>query len=511
MKERIVMLCGMAAMLLTPLSTRCLAQTIAVKSGDSIAFMGDSITEQAWDSANGHWGWNSPVGHIHLIMDALEANGIKATAIPAGRSGHKSNDMLERLQRDVLDKKPTWLTLSCGVNDVAMLFDGGGGVALPTFKTNITAIVEQAQAAGIKVMILTVTPIYEEQPTNKHNLAVVGYNDFLRALVREKHCLLADLSADMQARRAELVKATGNPGRQVTADGVHLNTEGSMVTATGILRAFGFTSAQLRRAREAWMEISGAVILPGPPQSVSMRQFEQLQEVADERKCRLDVLVAETCSAAISNLLKAAPSPAPQGNLNLGKIMPLGDSITKGAPAGAYRDPLFALLKKGGRTFKFVGSLTENPTAALTAASQDHHEGHSSMGMSWIGDHVKEFFAANPPDVILLAIGANDIGGATVPELNARMDKLVTDIYLLAPNVKLYLASVTPQTGPAMAKIREFNQLIPGIVASHQAKGRPVTYVSMDALGLSDLEDNVHPNVSGSRKMAEAWYDALVN
>ena len=306
MEKRIVMLCGINALLLTSLSTRSLAQTIAVKSGDSIAFMGDSITEQAWDSANGHWGWNSPVGHIHLIMDALEANGIKATAIPAGRSGHKSNDMLERLQRDVLDKKPTWLTLSCGVNDVAMLFDGGGGVALPTFKTNITAIVEQAQAAGIKVMILTVTPIYEEQPTNKYNSAVVGYNDFLRALAKEKKCLLADLSTDMLARRVELVKATGNQGRQVTADGVHLNSQGSFVWATGILRTFGFKKDQILNAREAWLDIPNAVKLPGQLQSVSLRQLEQLQKLADQRKTRLDVLIGETFSSAVSNLLKTA-------------------------------------------------------------------------------------------------------------------------------------------------------------------------------------------------------------
>ena len=192
----------MTALLLMPLGTRCPAQGIAVKNGDSIAFMGDSITKQAWDSANGHWGWNSPVGHIHLVMDALEANGIKATAIPSGRSGQTYRAMLERLQRDVLDQKPTWMTLSCGVNDLGMLLDGGEGVALPEFKTNVTAIVTQAQAAGIKVMLLTVTPIYEEQPNNKYELPLVGYNDFLRALAKEKKCLLVDLNADMPARRA---------------------------------------------------------------------------------------------------------------------------------------------------------------------------------------------------------------------------------------------------------------------------------------------------------------------
>ena len=305
MKKRTVMLCGITALLLTSLSTLGLAQTNAVKNGDSIAFMGDSITEQAWDSANGHWGWNSPLGHIHLIMDALEANGIKATAIPAGRSGHTSRDMLKRLQTDVLDKKPTWLILNCGVNDVGPWNAGGkDGVMLSEYKSNITAIVEQTQAASVKVMVSTITPIYEDQPTNDANRLCVDYNNFLRVLAREKKCLLVDLSVDMLARRTEL----GNKGNTVTSDGVHLNTEGSFVWATGILRTFGFKKDQILNAREAWLDIPNAVKLPGQLQSVSLRQLEQLQKLADQRKTRLDVLISETFTGTIRNLLKMAGS-----------------------------------------------------------------------------------------------------------------------------------------------------------------------------------------------------------
>ena len=141
-------------------------------------------------------------------------------------------------------------------------------------------------------------------------------------------------------------------------------------------------------------------------------------------------------SAAI---LLAIAWTATAADKDLGRIMPLGDSITKGAPAGAYRDPLFTLLKESGCAFRFVGSLTENPTAALTAAGQDRHEGHSGMGMSWIDDHLKELLAANPPDRLLLAIGANDVGGATVPELRARMDKLVADVFALRDAARLNL------------------------------------------------------------------------
>ena len=42
-------------------------------------------------------------------------------------AGHKSNDMLARLEADVLSKNPQWMTLSCGVNDV---WHGNKGVPL---------------------------------------------------------------------------------------------------------------------------------------------------------------------------------------------------------------------------------------------------------------------------------------------------------------------------------------------------------------------------------------------
>ena len=84
---------------------------------------------------------------------------MKIQIIPAGVSGNTSKDMLARLDKDVLSKKPQWMTLSCGVNDV---WHGVNGVPLDQYKQNITSIVDQAQAAGIKVVILTATMIGEE-------------------------------------------------------------------------------------------------------------------------------------------------------------------------------------------------------------------------------------------------------------------------------------------------------------------------------------------------------------
>jgi len=70
---------------------------IAVKSGDKIAFLGDSITAA---------GWENPAGYVRLVMAGLAANGIIAEAVPTGVNGHKSDQMLARLETDVLGKKP---------------------------------------------------------------------------------------------------------------------------------------------------------------------------------------------------------------------------------------------------------------------------------------------------------------------------------------------------------------------------------------------------------------------
>ncbi len=192
----------------------------ALKSGDKLAFLGDSITQ----GGAGH-----PGGYVRLVISGLAANDLKVEPIPAGISGHKSNQMLERLDRDVLSKKPTWMTLSCGVNDV---WHGANGVPFDAYQKNITAIVDQAQSAGIKVMILTSTMIGEDA-ANDNNKKLAEYNAFLRKLAVDKKCLLADLNADMQAA----IKPAAAGGKQVdlqlTSDGVHMGPLGDRLMATG--------------------------------------------------------------------------------------------------------------------------------------------------------------------------------------------------------------------------------------------------------------------------------------
>ena len=224
------------------LSSATLSAEIVIKNGDKIGFLGDSITAQ---------GNSMHCGYINLVITALQVNGVKAVKVPAGISGHKSNQMLARMDKDVLAKKPQHMTLSCGVNDV---WHGKRGVPLDQYKVNIRKIVEKAQAAGVKVYILTATMISENQQA-KNNQKLIAYNDFLRQLAKEKNCVLVDLNKDMQAEIAAVKKKYPNfKGNYLTVDGVHMNPLGNMMMARGILKAFGLTDAQLAKAYSAWMD-----------------------------------------------------------------------------------------------------------------------------------------------------------------------------------------------------------------------------------------------------------------
>lgn len=258
---------------------------IAVKTGEKIAFLGDSITQG---------GWSNPAGYVNLVIAGLAANGVNATPIPAGISGHKSNQMLDRPERDVLSKKPNWMTLSCGVNDV---WHGKFGVPLDaaqaaaqtyekrgtepdkgTYQSNITQIVERAQAAGAQPVILTATVIKEDlnSPENK---ALAPYNEFLRQLAKDKKLRIADLNTTFQER----IKAANTPGKNAfTGDGVHMNGEGNKLMALGVLKALGLDEAQLKKAQEAWPALESKAV-DAAKAAAAKKAAEAVKKAADAK------------------------------------------------------------------------------------------------------------------------------------------------------------------------------------------------------------------------------------
>ena len=212
---------------------------VLVRSGDRIVFLGDSITHQG----GGSEGW------CGLVVSGLRSIGIEADPVNAGRGGNTSRDMAARFENDVISKKPAWMTLMCGTND-----NPNHGLPLEESKNNIRTIVEKTQAAGIKVLILTM-------PVRGGNLNENAYNEFIREFAKEKGIPIADVFAEMKKTLMEY-KAEHpdlppkSPPLLTIADGTHMNPRGNQVIAECVLAAFGLSPEQLSKAKASWTSIS---------------------------------------------------------------------------------------------------------------------------------------------------------------------------------------------------------------------------------------------------------------
>ena len=204
-------------------------------------------------------------------------------------------------------------------------------------------------------------------------------------------------------------------------------------------------------------------------------------------------------------LVFSAPLPAADAV----KIMPLGDSITRGWYGSiyywGYRQPLYVNLTNGGYDFDFVGS------QALGSFPDPDHEGHDGWGADQILANLSTYLSAHTPDIILLHIGTNDItyGNQDVNEVN---DILATiDDYSESATVILALII---NRNPYNYATTQFNEDVNNMALNRIASGDDIIIVDMEsALNYpTDINwDGLHPNDSGYAKMAEVWYNALVD
>ena len=235
----------------TPSASVAPDDSVIVKSGDRIAFLGDSITA----------GGASHGAFCRLVVHGLKTKGIRTSQVYAGVPGNKSSDMLLRLDGDVLSKKPDWVVLAVGVNDIwhgdptvkigVFQAKPGMGVGLEDYRRYVTRIVERTRAAGARVILTTITPI-KEDPDFKLNVKSREYNAFLHDLAKRKGLPIAKLNEMMFGAIAE-AKARGEEIR-LAGDGVHPVKAGHYLMAKGILQAMGLTDEEVALAEDEWDE-----------------------------------------------------------------------------------------------------------------------------------------------------------------------------------------------------------------------------------------------------------------
>ena len=207
-----------------------------------IVIVGDSITD----------GGKYPGGYVWLLERYLSAlyPDRKIKIVNAGIPGHKASDMQARFQKDAIDQKPDLVMINVGVNDVWHAFfdfpknqfypQGNlpAGVPLAEYREKITQMVLAAKAAGIRVVLLSPTPIGEilDSPENRR---LQEYIAAMREIALQNKCLFIDLNGPCREVIGTYQKHAGKTLNLLAADGVHPNPSGYRIIAFTILRGLG--------------------------------------------------------------------------------------------------------------------------------------------------------------------------------------------------------------------------------------------------------------------------------
>lgn len=319
------------------------APEFALKDGDRVVFFGDSITEQRL--------YTTYVEHFVLTHYPDR----RVTFINTGWGGDKvaGNECqpcagvggMARIKRDVIDHKPTVVTLLFGMNDGRYRdFDEA---TLKVYADGLMAIIRELKNrtnARIYVMTPTVYDGTRHTPwsqTERYNEVLDRYSEAAKRIAAAENLPVIDLhsattEALMQAKKQD-------PSYTFLNDGVHPEADGQLVMAAEMLRALG---------------------APGGGEEITRRMTVEENKPADF-----------TVSAPLS-----WPVPQPSERLrgvrpeimNLGKV---GLRITglapgkyrvtiDGADAGEYTDenlaggiPLAALSQKAAEESRAVASL----------------------------------------------------------------------------------------------------------------------------------------------------------
>ena len=207
-----------------------------------IVMMGDSITQIG----------ATPHGYVtlidHALKEAYPTHGFEV--INVGIGGQKAPDMHARFKKDVLDRHPDMVMISVGVNDVWHDFrnpewtardasgHSGRGIKLDVHLTELEAMVTEAKSAGIKVVMLSPTVVYEDLNCDE-NKRMASYVDAQHRLADKNQVPFVNLNKSFRSVIGAFQKEAGKTQLLLTIDGVHLNDQGNTLMANDILKTLG--------------------------------------------------------------------------------------------------------------------------------------------------------------------------------------------------------------------------------------------------------------------------------
>jgi lysophospholipase L1-like esterase len=205
-------------------------QKVELKKGDRIIFFGDSLTALAGKEEPKN---QVTKGYIRIVRETLHTihptKDITVDWVATG--GHTVPDLLKRVDRDVIAKKPTIVVIQIGCNDARRIPPN-------VFKASLEELIDKLQQANIRVVQCTLTSVGEKNDgTNKDDPKLEEFAEIEREVAKAKKVPLNDLRKAFMAYWKKN-NPDNKPSGVLTYDGNHFNDAGHKFVAEQMLKKF---------------------------------------------------------------------------------------------------------------------------------------------------------------------------------------------------------------------------------------------------------------------------------
>jgi len=196
-----------------------------IHANDTILFTGDSITDCGRDRLNpAHLGF----GYVSYAAAQLQA----AVASPAltifnrGISGNRANDLVSRVQADLVQLKPTVVSILIGINDTWRRYDSKDATSAEVFEENYRSLLTTIKTElGARVVLLE--PFLLHVPADRY-----AWREDLNPKIDVTRKLAVEFGAELIPLDGIFAKAaTKAPAAFWAADGVHPTAAGHALMA----------------------------------------------------------------------------------------------------------------------------------------------------------------------------------------------------------------------------------------------------------------------------------------
>lgn len=171
-------------------------------------FIGDSVTD---------------CGRLELppygdgyVREIAESGRLAGAVINVGTSGHRLVDLVARWERDVIEAKPTCVSIAIGINDTWRRYDDNDATAVEDFEANYRAVLQRTvSATGARLVLCEpfLLPVEAEMANWREDLD--PKIDVVHRLAAEFDATLVPFDAAFSALAATM------PMTDLAGDGIH--------------------------------------------------------------------------------------------------------------------------------------------------------------------------------------------------------------------------------------------------------------------------------------------------